>query len=135
MARWIGRWALDGTAEPVLWEYAVFKIAKKLAVQIHRFVGSDAPGCYHTHPSWCVRFILWGRYVDEQEDGDRRNFWPGTLGIISPGYCHRIELISHRVITLWITGPKIAQIMLRGPGWTAFGIDEGVSPIEKQRDG
>ena len=130
--RWIGR----PGGEPVLFEFKVLKIGRLLAVKLHWFVDGDAPGCFHTHPAWALRLVLDGHYREEMEDGRRRDWRPYRCGLVRPRDCHRVYLptTSRGALTLWITGPKVAPIYLRGPGWEALGLSEGLAATEKSAD-
>lgn len=95
---------------------------KKLAqafgcvVQVHQFVKADAPGCFHSHPAWAIRIVLWGGYVEETGDGRWRTWFPGRVGIVSPDFEHRIGGLRNgrSSWSLWLRGPKIARIGVRG---------------------
>jgi hypothetical protein len=85
-------------------------------VQVHKFVRADDPGCFHTHPAWAVRVILWGGYVEELGDGSRWVCRPGYVGIVPPQLEHRIDaLLNGRSSwSLWLRGPKVARVDVRG---------------------
>lgn len=85
-------------------------------VQVHKFVRADDPDCFHTHPAWAIRIVLWGGYVEELSDGRWRTWWPGRIGIVPPHYEHRIGGLRNGKSSwsLWIRGPKIARINVRG---------------------
>jgi hypothetical protein len=86
------------------------------AVQIHKFVKADAPGCFHSHPAWAVRIVLWGGYVEETPDGRWRTWFPGRIGIVSPAFEHRIGGLRNgrSSWSLWLRGPKVANVNVRG---------------------
>lgn len=83
---------------------------------IHRFVAADAPGCFHSHPAWALRIVVWGGYVEELADGRKRSWFPGRIGIISPDFEHRIDRLRNgrSSVSLWFRGPRIAAINVRG---------------------
>lgn len=85
-------------------------------VQLHKFIRADDIGCFHTHPAWAVRIILWGGYVEELGDGRWRTWWPGRIGLVAPNYEHRIGGLRNGKSSwsLWLRGPKIASISVRG---------------------
>lgn len=89
------------------------------SLDLHKFVFGDEEGCYHTHPATAFRFVLWGGYVEEMEDGSRRTWRPGRIGRVEPELSHRIvSLLNGRSsYSLWLRGPRRAEIELRGPGW------------------
>jgi hypothetical protein len=93
-----------------LWTWRGFSL------QLHRFVGADDPGCFHTHPAWALRLVLSGGYVEEVGDGRWRTWWPGRLGIVSPDFEHRVAGLRNgrESWSLWLRGPKIAAIGIRG---------------------
>lgn len=99
----------------------VFFIKKLLrfggcVIQIHRFVKADAEGCFHSHPAWAIRVILWGGYVEERADGCWRAWSPGMIGVVRPALEHRIAGLRNgrSSWSLWIRGPKVAPINVRG---------------------
>jgi hypothetical protein len=85
-------------------------------VQLHKFVRADDEGCYHTHPAWAMRLILKGGYVEELGDGTRISWPPGMVGLVAPALEHRIHsLLDDRSSwSLWIRGPKMARVSIRG---------------------
>ena len=86
---------------------------------LHKFVGTDDPGCFHTHPAYAVRIILRGAYIEQLEDGTYRLWQTGDVGIVRPTLPHRIDQASAspQPLTLWLRGPKVAETQLRGDGW------------------
>lgn len=97
-------------------------------IRVHKFVAADMPGCYHTHPAFAFRLVLWGGYEEHELIESMSNqymeavwndVWtPGRWGFIKPEFCHRIHrLINGPSYSLWIHGPKVAKIELRGTGW------------------
>lgn len=107
------RGSLDG--RPALWIRKLVRVFG-CVVQVHKFVRADDAGCYHTHPAWAVRIVLWGGYVEETGDGRWRAWFPGRIGIVKPSYEHRIAgLMNGRSSwSLWLRGPKVAEIKMRG---------------------
>ncbi|KZL17925.1 hypothetical protein PsWM33_05134 [Pseudovibrio sp. WM33] len=85
-------------------------------VQIHKFAAADREGCFHTHPAWALRVVLWGGYVEETGCGRWRVWFPGRIGIVRPSYEHRIAGLMNGKSSwsLWVRGPKVAPIKLRG---------------------
>jgi hypothetical protein len=85
-------------------------------VQLHRFVRADDEGCFHSHPAWAIRIILKGGYFEELADGKKRAWFPGEIGVVRPSFEHRIDsLINGKDSwSLWLRGPKIAKINVRG---------------------
>lgn len=88
-------------------------------LDLHKFVGADLPGCFHTHPAVAVRLVLWGGYTEEMEDGRHRTWVPGMVGVIRPADSHRVAtLLNGRSSwSLWLRFRVVAEVRLRGPGW------------------
>lgn len=109
------RGALDGRV--TLWSRDLWAW-RGWRVSLHRMVGADDPGCFHTHPAHAVRMILAGGYVEEIEGGRGRAWLPGMVGHVRPDLSHRIAVLVDGVsYSLWLRAPKSAEIALRGPGW------------------
>ena len=81
-------------------------------VHLHKVVAADGPGCFHSHPAWAIRIVLWGGYVEETMDGRWRTFFPGRIGIVRPQFMHRIGGLRNgrSSWSLWLRGPKIREI-------------------------
>jgi hypothetical protein len=92
---------------------------RAIKLDLHQFVGADREDCFHTHPSWAVRFVLWGGYVEQLEDGTRKTWRPGMIGLVRPALSHRIYALRNQRVSysLWLRGPKLREIELRGQGW------------------
>lgn len=107
------RGSFDGRPALFIKKVAAFRW---LTVQLHKFVRADDPECFHTHPAYAVRIILWGGYVEELGDGRLVTWKPFRLGIVRPSLEHRIDslLNSKASYSLWLRGPKVAKIKLRG---------------------
>lgn len=92
-------------------------------VDLHRMVGVDMPGCFHTHPALAIRWVREGGYVEELFFRDKPSELverkPGYVGVVQPYTCHRIhELLNGSYSeSLWLRGPVTHPIWLRGPGW------------------
>lgn len=85
-------------------------------VQLHKFVKADAVGCFHSHPAYAFRLVLWGGYAEETKDGRWRFWFPGRFGIVKPSFEHRIAGLRNgrSSLSLWIRGPKVATINVSG---------------------
>lgn len=85
-------------------------------VQLHKFVRADDVDCFHTHPAWAVRLVLWGGYVEQLGDGRHRMWWPGRVGVVRPELEHRIAGLRNGSFSysLWFRGPKCREIQVRG---------------------
>ena len=89
-------------------------------IDLHKFIRSDDPGCFHTHPATAVRVILWGGYVEQIDS--RLGFYKwralraGRIGVVQPELCHRIDrLLNGRCsYSLWLRGRKRAKIEIVG---------------------
>lgn len=126
LTEWIG--TVDGRA--TLWKRDLLAWAG-WRVTLHRIVGADDPGCFHTHPATALRVILAGGYVEQLESGKGRAWLPGRFGIVRPALSHRIAaLIDGHSYSLWIRGPRRAPIELRGSGWPT---PAGASLTEAER--
>ena len=109
------RGTLDGRA--IFWSRTLLEFAG-WRVALHRMVGADDPGCFHTHPASALRVILVGGYVEEIEGGQGYAWLPGQFGIVRSDLSHRIaRLFGDVSYSLWIRAPKRQAIQLRGPGW------------------
>lgn len=88
-------------------------------VDIHKMVGADDTECFHTHPAWAIRLVLWGGYVEEREGGRWRLWFPLRIGIVCPSLSHRIAGFRNGRASwsLWVRFPKVAKVELRGDGW------------------
>lgn len=87
-------------------------------VDLHKIVRPDDEGCFHTHPAYAFRFILKGGYIEQLGSGEFRRWKPFRCGIVPPELEHRIAYL-YRIpdkpsYSLWIRGPKIAKINMRG---------------------
>ena len=114
--KWDGwRGSLDG--RPTFWEKRLFSV-RGWRLSLHKFVSSDDPGCFHSHPAWAVRIVVWGGYVEEIFEGYFRNFRVGRVGVVAPWLIHRTDrLLRGPSYSIWIRGPKIAPIRIYGQGW------------------
>ncbi len=88
-------------------------------VGVHRFVGADAPDCFHTHFGVAYRLILWGGYVEEvlrYGRTRRRTWYPGRFGRITHDYEHRVDYLLNGKSSwsLWLRGPITHPITTRG---------------------
>lgn len=119
---WIG--ALDGRV--TLWVRTLLERGGR-RVDLHKMVGRDDLDCFHSHPAYAVRVILWGGYVEELQDGRHRMWVPGMIGLVRPACSHRVAgLRNGRVsYSLWIRGRKRARVELSGKGWQRGAADDG----------
>lgn len=150
LGHWANFWhewrgSLDG--RPTFWlrrliYIPVWKRAGKwlgCRVDLHKFIASDDDECFHTHPAWAVRIVLWGGYKEEVHHGmlegttlpvrSYKRWKPGMAGIIRPEFCHRIEAVlnGRSSYSLWLRGPICAPVHLVGNGWPEE-YRGGVSP-------
>lgn len=111
------RGSMDG--RPTLWVKCLFGRSGR-RIDIHKMVAADDPDCFHSHPAYAVRIILWGGYVEQVTDGRWRMWLPGMIGIVRPSYAHRIAGFRNgrNSYSLWIRFRKIASIELHGDGWS-----------------
>ena len=109
------RGGLDG--RPVMW-MKFFVKRPWLQIALHKFVAADDHECFHTHPATAIRIILRGGYVEEILDGSLVEWRPWSVGIVRPGLCHRIALVTLPAsYSLWIRFRKTAEVTLYGAGW------------------
>ncbi len=110
------RGSMDG--RPTLWVKNLFRRSGR-CVDVHKMIDKDDANCFHTHPAYAVRVILWGGYVEELEGGRHRMWLPGMIGLVKPTCSHRIAgLRNGRVsYSLWIRFRKRAKVELHGDGW------------------
>lgn len=110
------RGSLDG--RPALWIKKIVK-AYGCVVQLHKFTRADDVACFHSHPAWAIRIVLWGGYVEELHDGRWRMWFPGMIGVVRPNLVHRIAGLRNAKssYSLWLRGPKVRPIQLIGNGW------------------
>jgi hypothetical protein len=111
------RGSMDG--RPTLWVRHVL-CGFGRHVDLHKMVAKDDPDCFHTHPAYAIRVILWGGYVEELEGGKHRMWCPGMFGIVKPTCSHRIAGLRNGrfSISLWIRFRKRGKVELRGAGWS-----------------
>lgn len=92
-------------------------------VDLHKFVGRDDFDCFHTHPAYAIRIVLWGGYSEEIFKGGQGGFYrawlPGDIGIVRPDLAHRVSTILNgkSSYSLWLRGPICADVKLLGDGW------------------
>lgn len=112
------RGSMDG--RPTLWVKHLF-CRRGWHIDLHKMVAADDPECFHTHPAYAIRIVLWGGYVEETEREPVRykTWWPGKIGIVRPDYSHRIDRLRNGrwSCSLWIRFRKVAKVELRGNGW------------------
>lgn len=110
------RGSFDG--RPTMWIRRLFSFRGR-AIDAHKFVGADDPGCFHTHSARCFRIVLWGGYVEELEGGKMVTHRPGSMGFVRPELSHRVHALCNGRVSysLWLRGRKTAKIELRGQGW------------------
>ena len=91
----------------------------RLLVDLHKFVGKDDAECFHTHPAYAIRVILWGGYVEELEGGRHRTWIPGMVGLVRPTTSHRVAGLRNgrSSYSLWIRFKERAPVYTRGSGW------------------
>lgn len=125
--RWIGNF----DNEPVM---LIKTLTSRLGchVDVHKFLKGDRWGCFHTHPAYALRICFSGGYIEEVYLSTHARFYrvimPGHIELIRPRYCHRVVECLNGVgsWSLWLRGPVIAPIILRGEGWPAERRDRAV---------
>lgn len=98
-------------------------------VDLHKFIDADDAECFHSHPAYAIRIVLWGGYVEEERSGMLHVWKPGMVGLVRPEFAHRVSgLLNGRVsYSLWLRGPICAPVKLLGDGWPQE-YRGGVSP-------
>lgn len=108
-------WLGNSNQEPEMWVKHIFN-RWGWKIDLHKMVRAGNEGCFHTHPAYALRIILWGGYFEELEDSTQVEWWPGRMGIVAPELSHRISaLINGPSYSLWIRGQKRAAIKIKGP--------------------
>lgn len=112
--RW-SEWRGSFDGRPSLWIKKLLSACGCVA-QLHMFVRADDPGCFHSHPAFAVRIIVAGGYVEELANGRLVKWKPGRVGLVRPDLEHRIHslLNGNRSWSIWLRGPKVAKIKVRG---------------------
>lgn len=84
--------------------------------RLHKFTKPDSEGCFHSHPAHSFRLILWGGYWEELDSGGYKEWKPGMFGRVRPELSHRIGGLRNgkHSYSLWIHGPHVADIKIRG---------------------
>lgn len=146
---WSG-WVGNNAGAPVYFKKPIFS-AFGWTLRLHKFVAADDPGCYHTHPCYAVRLVIWSGYIEATPMALTimgktatipfyRAWRAGRFGIVRPSFCHRVEsLIDGPSYSLWLHGPKVAEIKLVGDGWPpdaatkqyAQILERGGKPIDR----
>lgn len=110
------RGAMDG--RPTLWVKHLL-CGFGFHIDLHKMIGPDDMGCFHTHPAYAIRIILRGGYLEELEGGKLVVWKPGRVGIVKPTTSHRIARTYREAsYSLWIRFRKRAKVELRGDGWS-----------------
>lgn len=89
-------------------------------LDLHKFVGEDSPGCFHSHPAKAYRLILAGGYIEQYFEGRSMVRRPGYFGMVRPEDAHRIARLRNGRASwsLWFRFPKTHDVRLLGPGWS-----------------
>ena len=123
MAEFWDEWRGSFDGRPVMYIKRLLRIGG-WRLDLHKFVRADDEGCFHTHPAYALRVVLWGGYEEEVEIGTSaltyHRFWgPLNFGIVQPTYCHRVSKVLNGVssYSLWLRAPAWYDVQLRGNGW------------------
>jgi hypothetical protein len=95
-------------------DFKLFK-AFGIRVSIHKFVGADTIGVYHTHPGRALRCVLLGGYVEELWRGRKVTWRPLSFGWVEPTLCHRVDKLLNGKwsYTLWLRWPRTHTVEMR----------------------
>ena len=84
----------DGLCPTYLWRWTLLRFRDR-AVYLHYFVGDDWTRDLHDHPKRFISFGLWGRYIEETDEGER--IWRAPWIRSFPAtHRHRLKLIDKR---------------------------------------
>lgn len=124
-----------GNGKPAMWLKRVLYWPRTgWRLDLHKFVGNDDPECFHTHPSICIRLILWNGYTEEvlHPEGFRqfKDWRMGMVGIVRPEFCHRQHELRNGkpCYTAWLRLKPTVKVELRGTGWP-----KGTETMSKSR--
>ncbi len=110
-------WVGTRDRRAVMWVKHLLRVGG-YRVAIHKFVRADEEGCFHSHPAHAIRIVLSGGYIEELSNGTKRAVRPGHVGHIAPALEHRVAALldGRSSWSLWLRGPSIAKIHIRGCG-------------------
>lgn len=100
-------------------------------LDVHEFQQPDMVDCLHTHPSYALRFPIWGGYWEEiateyvRDTGEVKvreyiERKPFRLSIVPPAMAHRLANFRNGKTSswsLWFRLPVMEEIYLIGEGW------------------
>lgn len=85
---------------------------------VHEFLRSDDDRALHDHPWWSVSVCLSGEMIEHLPSGRVRCVRAGDVRLRSARHAHRLELVSDRALTLFLTGPVVRTWGFHCPqGW------------------
>lgn len=150
--RWVGQ---SDNGPIVMWIKNLIHF-RGFRLDLHKFVGPDGPGCYHTHPAKAIRLVLWNGYKEEvyldcgcdavnqslcQDhsgcigrcfETETKEWRPGMFGWVQPELAHLVkELPRGPSYSLWLRWPVTHKIHLVGPGWPPE-LRSYASPLEDE---
>ena len=90
--------------KPYMVRYHLLRIFG-IKVNLHCFKASDPDRGLHNHPwNWAFSFILYGSYIEHLPGSNRVIKW---FNRINSNTYHRVEIVTPRVWTLFIHGPRV----------------------------
>lgn len=124
--RWIAN-DFDATEDEIVLRIKHLLHVRGRRMDFHKFSKADNPGCFHTHPSYAIRIVVWGGYVEELWPSMEQHVWsPGDIGLVQPDYCHRISRLLNGTssYSLWLRGRVTHDIRICGPGYDEMLLSE-----------
>ena len=85
-------------------------------IDLHKIVGEDGEGMFHSHPARAIRIILRYSYYEQLLDGTIKKWKAGMIGVVNPELTHRIHRVGEPCYTLWIRGRTTQKVRLFGYG-------------------
>jgi len=102
-------------------------------IYLHRFDASDHR-ILHDHPWWSVSLLIKGAYREHYHDGTAEERWAPCLVVRAPRQLHRIELLTVRATTLFITGPRQRTWGFMSPSLGRWVRHDGYDPLRTDPD-
>lgn len=109
---------IGAAPDPYMLRWFVWRSRAVSNLYVHEFLRSDDDRALHDHPWWSVSVCLDGEMVEHLPGGRIRRVRAGDLRVRGARHAHRLELVSDRALTLFLTGPKVREWGFHCPqGW------------------